>query len=580
MGNGADADIRESLLKMFAKDYENVRELFNTMNDGLLITDHQLEIIAVNPSFEKITGYKFAEVYKQTPKLLQSGKTKREVFQEMWSCIKEKGTWTGELINRRKNGEEFYSYITITHIKKDPIEASYYIGIMRDITERKRTLETISYLAYHDQLTHLPNRTSFTRQMAEYIERLNGNKAKLAVFFLDLDRFKNVNDTLGHQAGDELLLKVANRLKLVIGDRGIVSRFGGDEFCIFLHTVSSEKDIYQMAEAIIESFTNPFECAEQKLYITCSMEISLFPEHGTDAQSLIKLADTAMYRSKDESRNNYQFYHYTMDEGAAERLQLENELYEAIKENQFEVYYQIQVDTDTKRPYGAEALIRWNHPEKGMLSPALFLKVAEETGLIRKLDEWVLKTACKQAKEWHDKGFSDLIISVNISQHLFERNHFVPLVKEILAETKLDPTKLCIEITENTAILDVLRAIDKFKELRKLGIKISLDDFGTGYSSLSQIKNFPLDMIKIDQSFVKALNEQRESEAIVRLIIEMAKNLKFSVICEGVETVAQKRFIRKEGCKHMQGYLFSKPVPSSQCEQIIAKMLENHKENM
>lgn len=570
----SDEYIREHLFKTFAKDIENVKQLFNTMNDGLLITNNKLEIIAINPAFQKITGYNFHEVYRKTPKMFQSGKTARSVFEEMWNSLNGKGSWTGELINKRKNGEEFYSFITITHIKKEPIDDSYYIGIMRDITERKQVEETISYLAYYDQLTHLPNRTAFSRELRDRIEKASKTGEKIAILFFDIDRFKNVNDTLGHQAGDELLVKIANRLTVFFEGKAVVSRFGGDEFCLLIHSIHSKKEVYQLTEQMIEQFSKPFEVFGKKIYVTTSIGLSFFPEHGTDAQTLIKHADIAMFRSKNESRHNYSEYDVSMNKGATERLQLENELYEAIDKNQFEIFYQLQMDTKSNRPYGVEALIRWKHPEKGTLSPAHFLGVAEETGLIPHIDEWVIRTACKKIKEWHDKGLQDLMLSVNISQQLFDRKDFVQVITNILNETRLNPTKLCIEITEHTAIIDMVRAIDQLRELRQLGVKISLDDFGTGYSSLSQLRSFPLDVIKIDQSFVRGLKHEQESEAIIKLIIAMAKNLNFSVICEGVETKPQQQFIQEVGCNYMQGYLFSKPVPDQECEKIMFNLVK------
>lgn len=566
-------DVRDVFFKAFSKDYNNIKQLFNTMNDGVLITNHHQEIIAVNAAFQKITGYSLSEIYKKTPRILQSGKTKRAVFEEMWKSLIEKGTWTGELINKRKNGEEFYSYITITHVKKDEPEQSYFIGIMRDITETKQVMQTISYLAYHDQLTHLPNRTYFIRQVNEQIEQAMRSGKKLAILFIDLDRFNNVNDTLGHTAGDELLTKVANRLSVFFEDRAVISRYGGDEFCLLVPNVETKKEVYQLTEELIESFAKPFEVCGKKLYMTTSIGISFYPDHGADAHTLIKNANIAMYRSKHEFRNNYQEYHVSMDEGATERLQLENELYEALAKEQFEIFYQLQVDTENNKPYGVEALVRWNHPEKGLLSPAMFLGVAEETGLIRYIDEWVLRSAAKRAKQWHDLGLTELVISVNISQQLFERKEFVNIVKDVLNETKLDPTKLCIEITESAAVIDVISAIEKLKQLKKMGIKISLDDFGTGYSSLSQLKSFPLDVIKIDQSFVRGLLKEQESEAIIRLIVAMARDLNYSVICEGVETDSQKEFIQKVGCHYMQGNLFSKPVRDIECEKIMFDMM-------
>ncbi|OLO42325.1 hypothetical protein BTR23_03630 [Alkalihalophilus pseudofirmus] len=562
----------KSIVEKFANDPDNVWHLFNHMNDGLMITDYKQNIIAVNPSFEKITGYIFGEVVNKNPKFLQSGQTARSVFNEMWEKIRTEGTWTGELINQRKNGEQFWSYITITHIKKQRVEDSFYIGIMRDITERIKAEKRVSYLAYHDDLTQLPNRALFKKHMKETLLHAKHNNEKFALLFLDLDHFKKVNDSLGHHVGDLLLQHIATRLKEVVGEHGMVSRFGGDEFTILLHPLPNKWSAYEMVKRIIQSFQKPVDCAGEKIYSNTSMGISFYPDHGLDFHTLLKNADSAMYQAKQEGRSQFQEYNYTMNEGSRERLQLERELRTAIQEQQFQVYYQLQVDVDKGLPYGIEALIRWNHPKKGILSPAAFLSAAEETGLIVKIDDWVLRTACMETKKWHDQGFEDLVISVNISQKQFDRFDFVERVKHILNETKLNPVRLCLEITENMAITHINQAVDKLNKLKKIGVKFSLDDFGTGYSSLSQLKHFPINTLKIDKSFVQQSSEEQENHAIVKLIIAMAKSLNFSVICEGVETEDQLRLIKKEGCNHAQGYLFSKPLSFEKCGSVMKSM--------
>ena len=434
---------------------------------------------------------------------------------------------------------------------------------MRDITDKRRAVEKISHLAFHDTLTGLPNRFQFTKSLRRQLKQAKEENEIFAILFLDLDRFKIVNDSLGHHVGDQLLVQVSKRLTKLMGDDGIVSRFGGDEFVFLLNSIQTKQGAEQFVQKVIQSFQTPFECGGETLYITCSMGMCLFPDHGFDVHTLLKNADRAMYQSKDESRNSYQLYHPAMNEGSVDRLKIESELHQAFSKNEFEVYYQMQVDTKTGEPYGVESLVRWNHPEKGLLAPGLFLPIAEETGLIMQIDEWVLRTACKQTKTWHEQGLGDLIISVNISQQQFERYNFIDIVKYALEESGLPANKLCIEITENTAIVNTDRAIATLKKLRKMGVQVSLDDFGTGYSSLSQLQKFPIDCLKIDQSFVRNTEGQEESYAIVKLIINMAKNLKFSVTCEGVETEAQLTFIRNEGCELAQGYLFSKPVDSN-----------------
>ncbi|MFV8826366.1 EAL domain-containing protein [Alkalihalobacterium sp. APHAB7] len=568
----------EPILQKFCKDHENVWHLLNHMNDGLMITDHNQSIVAVNPSFEKITGYTFEEVAHKNPRFLQSGQTSRVVFKEMWEKIKTDGTWTGELINKRKNGEKFWSFITITHIKKEREEDSFFIGMMRDITERKQVEKQITHLAYHDALTQLPNRTLFKKQLKEALLHAKYNCEKFAVLFLDLDHFKKVNDSLGHHIGDQLLQHISTRLQQVVGNDGMVSRFGGDEFTILLHPLKDKLDAYRKVKRIVQSFQTPVECSGERIYTNTSIGLSFYPEHGLDFHALLKNADSAMYRAKEEGRGQFREYTNAMDEETRGRLQLERELRTAIHEQQFEVYYQLQVNVENNKPYGIEALVRWNHPKKGILSPFAFLPAAEETGLIVNIDNWVLRTACLQTKKWHDEGFKDLVISVNISKKQFDRADFVERVKHIIEETGINPHLLCLEITENMAITQIKEAVEKLIQLKKIGVQLSLDDFGTGYSSLSQLKNIPIDTLKIDKSFIQDSNSQnQENLALVKLIIAMAKSLNFSVICEGVETEDQLRLIQTEGCHHAQGYLFSKPLNYEKCSSIMKRMNETVK---
>ncbi|WP_209121775.1 bifunctional diguanylate cyclase/phosphodiesterase [Alkalihalobacillus sp. BA299] len=565
----------KTILEKFSSDYENVWQLFKHMNDGIMIADNQQNIIAVNPSFEKMTGYTFDEIAHKNLRFLQSEKTSRIVFHDMWEKINLAGSWSGELMNERKNGELFWSYVSIAHIKKDREENNYFIGMIRDITDRKKVEERITYLSYHDTLTQLPNRTLFKKQIKEAIRHAKHHDEKFAMLFLDLDHFKKVNDSLGHHIGDQLLQHIAKRLQKIIGTTGTVSRFGGDEFTILLHPLHNKAEAYAMVKQIIQSFQTPVDCAGEKIYSNTSIGISFYPDHGLDFHTLLKNADSAMYQAKQAGRSQCQEYNYSMNQGSRDRLQLERELRNAVQEKQFQVYYQLQVDVEKGKPYGIEALIRWAHPKKGILPPAAFLPAAEETGLIVKIDDWVLRTACQQTKKWHDEGFKDLVISVNISQKQFDRYDFVDRVKQILHETQLDPGLLCLEITENMAITQIEQAVEKLNELKKIGVQLSLDDFGTGYSSLSQLKYFPINTLKIDKSFLQQSSEDQENHAIVKLIISMAKSLNFSVICEGVETKEQLLLIRNEGCNHAQGYLFSKPLDFQNCESVMRTMKEN-----
>lgn len=557
----------------FAKNHRNVEMLFNYMNDGLMLTNHRHEIIAVNSAFQRITGYTFKDVEGKNPSVLKSGKTPKHVYHEMWDSISCRGTWTGELLNERKDGTLFWSFITMTKVEQPHPEDSYCIGIMRDISERKSQEEQMKYNASHDTLTKLPNRALFKDKLEDALRTAGENGEKVAVLFLDLDRFKKINDSYGHQAGDKLLVKMSRRIQAVIGEKGIVSRFGGDEFTIFLPAIN-EAATEDVISALFAAFEKPIIVNEKELYMSMSIGACFFPEHGEDVETLLKNADSAMYRTKEEGRNHYQRYEQEMNETFADELSLETELLKAIRRQELEVYYQLQVDIDKRIPFGIEALIRWNHPLKNVLSPAIFLPLAEEMGVMAEIDEWVLNEACQQTRRWHREGFGELIVSVNVSKEFFKRPDFVSRVEQALARAELDPSYLCLEITEKTAILQDEDIRAKLNRLKQRGVGVSLDDFGTGYSSLSQLRMFPIDTLKIDQSFVRG-QVSPENQAIVKLIIAMANSLNVSVICEGIETEEQLSLIRNEGCYKAQGYLFSRPIPADECKDVMERLIQS-----
>ncbi|WP_100405692.1 sensor domain-containing protein [Bacillus solitudinis] len=555
----------------FAKSKENVLKLLNYMNDGLMITNQAKEIIAVNPSFTKMTGYSFAEVEGKNPKFLQSGQTSRTTFEEMWMSIRESGTWTGEIINRRKDNSKFYCYITVTEIRQKEPEERYYIAIMRDITERKLNEEKMHQFAYYDTLTGLPNRNYFFQELKLEIAKAKEKEEILALLFFDLDRFKKVNDSYGHQAGDGLLSDMAERISEVIDGIGFVSRFGGDEFTVCLPNIKEKSMVKGIVEQIFKIFQAPFMIKGNSIFMTMSIGVSFFPDHGTDADTLLKNADSAMYRTKDEGRNHFRIYEMHMNDQTAEQLTLEGDYLLALQTGQFEVYYQIQIDVDGRTPFGMEALVRWNHPDKGILSPSIFIPIAEDTGTMAELDEWVLKRACHQTRRWQEEGLANLVISVNVSKSFFKQPDFIVRVETALTLSGLAPESLCLEVTENTAILQFEDVRNKLWKLKEKGMRISLDDFGTGYSSLSQLRYFPIDTLKIDQTFVRG-SKVKENEAIVKLIIAMAESLNMNVICEGVETEEQLNLVKKEGCRQVQGFLFSLPLPTDKCGELLKKL--------
>lgn len=455
-------------------------------------------------------------------------------------------------------------------MKTIPITYNHQPAVLfhgKDITEAKKAQETIRHMAYHDALTGLPNRRLFIEHLSEAINQAKEKDSHLAVLFIDLDRFKWINDTLGHGIGDQLLKDVAERLKSTLDEQDVVSRQGGDEFTVLLRD-SDEEQTARKAQKIIDTLSKPFFLEEDEVFLTVSIGISLYPENGEDIESLIKHADAAMYRAK-EHGNVFKFYAADVDQAINRNMLLERELHKALDQGEFSVYYQPQWDIASGQMIGAEALIRWNHPELGSISPAEFIPLAEETGLIVPIGEWVLYTACKQMKEWQDRGFPPINVSVNLSPRQFQQHNLIDRIAEILEETGLNPEFLELEITEGIAMHHEDFAIEKLKQLQELGIKIAIDDFGTGYSSLSYLKKFPIHKLKIDQSFVRDIVVDQEDETITRSIIAMAKNLKLRVIAEGVENEEQFSFLRDQFCDEVQGFLFSPPKPASAMEELL-----------
>lgn len=455
------------------------------------------------------------------------------------------------------------------------------IGTVQDITERKKAEEQIRTLAYYDTLTELPNRVMFKEHLGKALARARRRNNLVAVLLLDLDRFKRINDTLGHSVGDQLLREVAGRLLQSVRREDMVARhsfddtatsvarLGGDEFAIMLTDLESVQAAAKVARRTLDTLSAPISLDAQEVFATASIGITVFPFDGEDVDTLLKNADTAMYHAKSEGRNNYQYYTKSMNASAFENLALENSLRRALERGEFELYYQPQVDLDSGEIVGVEALIRWQHPELGMVSPVQFIPLALETGLIVPMDEWGLRTACQQAKAWQDAGLRPMRVSVNLSSYQFRQKKLVELVARILSETRLDPQYLDVELTESTIMQNAEETVKTLHELNEMGIKLSVDDFGTGYSSLSYLKRFPLDTLKIDRSFIKDITTDPDDEALTRAILAMSNSLKLRVIAEGVETEEQLEFLRVNGCDEFQGYLFSRPVRATE----IAEML-------
>ncbi|GAB4256393.1 EAL domain-containing protein [Thermincola ferriacetica] len=482
------------------------------------------------------------------------------------------GTANQYFFEKELNSKTAKSYFEIKLMRMFDIgdKSRYTIVFFYDITERKMAEEAIKHQAYHDPLTGLPNRILFKDRLTQTLAQAKRSKQMLALMFLDLDRFKNINDTLGHATGDQFLQGISKRLTGCIRSGDTVARLGGDEFTLLLPQINHVEDAIKVAQKIIDTFKKPWILGGHEFYITTSIGIALYPNDGEDAETLMKHADTAMYRAK-ERGNNYQLYSPSMNEKAINRLEMEGALRKALEREEFTVYYQPQINTDTGEIIGMEALVRWRHPERGIIPPADFIALAEETGLILPLGEWVLRTACRQNKKWQMAGYPPLRVTVNLSASQFQQQDLADRVSRILKETGLDPQWLELEITESIAMKDVAFTIKTLRQLRDMGIKIAIDDFGTGYSSLSYLKQIPSHTLKIDKSFVRDIAKNTEDGSIASAIIAMAQNLKLKVIAEGVETEEQLAFLKKQKCDEIQGFLFGKPVPPQEFEKLLKK---------
>ncbi len=542
-------------------------KIFESTIEGIAVTDPEGNIITVNPAFTQITGYEKKEVMGKNPRLLKSDRHDPEFYKEMWDSLNEKGSWEGEIWNRRKNRDTYPEWLAINVIKDSDGNIKNYISVFKDISERKLSEETIKYKSYHDPLTGLPNRELFLDRLEQAISRSNREKTRSAVIFVDLDRFKIINDSLGHFVGDLLLKESARRLTACIRDGDTASRINGDEFALVLFNFTDINDVVKICTRITESFSIPFEIEENELYITPSMGISIYPEDGDEASVLFRNSDIAMNHSKTAGGNTYRFFSEDMNMNIDIKMKLELSLRRAFEFNQFELYFQPIIQS--KKINGMEALIRWNHPDLGIIPPSTFIPVAEETGLIVQINEWVMKEACSKLHELEKIGCSDLYISINVTSHQFVQKRVVEPLCSYIKLYNVNPERLIIELTENSLMENIEYSISTMKELRAKGIRFSIDDFGTGYSSLSYLKKFPLDNLKIDRSFIVDIPGDGDSNSIARTIMALAKGLNFKVIAEGVETEEQFLFFDDEENCMIQGFYYSRPLPFNELLKYI-----------
>jgi len=546
------------------------RTLFERNLAGVFRSNLDGRILDCNESFARIFGYSSPEeVLDQRAQRLYIRPEDRNVF---LSRLGERNSLSNyESCVRKRDGTPIWVLENATLVEGPDGDRSVIEGTIIDITERKRAEEQVKHLAFHDALTGLPNRLLFNDRLAIALAQARRSGEKLVTLFLDIDRFKVINDSLGHAAGDELLRRVAERLQASVRAGDTVARLGGDEFIILLTRISSEENAAKVAAKFLQSVRNPFSVQERNVFITTSVGVSMYPNDGLDPETLIQNADVALYRAKEEGRDNYQLYAPAMNDRALQRLSLENRLREALPNEELILHYQPIVDVRSGRVCGAEALLRWRHPELGLLSPSEFITLAEISGLIVPIGHWVLKTACAQVREWQAMGYPHLRVSVNLSPRQFQQAKLVSQVTGSLAASGIDAGSLDLEITESSAMQNAELTINTLLELKRLGVAISLDDFGTGYSSLNYLKRFPIDRVKLDQSFVRDMTRNPEDAAIVRAVISMAHTLKLVVVAEGVETEEQLAFLRHHRCDEIQGFLFSPPVEAVEFQRLLLR---------
>lgn len=546
--------------------------VFESIREGVVITDLEPRIVAVNQAYTEITGYSTAQVLGKNPKIIRSGRHDKAFYQEMWSSLKEKGYWSGEVWNRRKNGEIYPQWLAISAVcinqancnKEGPCN---YVGVFTDISQLKQSEAKLAHLAHYDPLTGLPNRLLVQTRLQHAIERAQRHGLLVSVLYIDLDRFKNINDSLGHPAGDELLIKLTERLKNRLREEDTLAHLGGDEFLLVLEDIKEPGEAAVVAQILINLLATPFMLSSShEIFISASIGISLFPGDAHSVTELIQHADMAMYQAKKEGRNTYHYHTEALSVAANERLIMENRLRYALAAGEFILHYQPLIDARTGNTVGVEALVRWQPPGKALVPPGKFIPIAEDTGLIVPLGEWVLRTACMQGRAWIDAGLPPITMAVNLSVRQFQAENLIEQVWKILKETGLPAACLELELTESMFMEHAEHSIEILNQLKALGVRLAIDDFGTGYSSLIYLKRFPINKLKIDQSFVRDLAHDPNDREIAATIIAMARGLKLGVLAEGIESEQQLDFLRQHDCDYYQGYLFHRPVPAAELE--------------
>lgn len=548
-------------------------EVFRHSLEGITITDHNNTIIDINEAFSTITGYSKEEAIGQNPNILKSDRHNDAFYRGMWKALLKNGVWKGEIWNRRKNGEVYPEWLSISKVTSEKGDVTNYVAVFHDISEFKATQSELSHQAYHDALTGLPNRTLLLDRLRKAVNAAKRDDGSLALLFVDLDNFKHVNDSLGHVVGDKVLQDAALRIARLVRQSDTVSRFGGDEFVILVTEVKEKHDTVLLAKRIMDSLADPFKVNSRSFMITPSIGIAFFPEDGITSESLIKHADLAMSEAKKMGRNTYHLFTPRLSEAVHRRIQMENDLRRAVMNREFTVFYQPKVRLSDGKITGMEALVRWQKPDGSLVPPIDFIPLSEKTGLIIPIGEQVLEIACMETVELNQQFGINLKLAVNLSLRQFKSEKLIRTLDGIMSMAQFPSEDLELEITESTVMSDVEFTTNVMNEMCKRGITFSIDDFGTGYSSLTHIKHLPLHTLKIDKSFVDGLPNNETDWKITQVIISLAKSFGLATVAEGVETVDQYVFLKNLGCDTIQGYLYSPPVPKEEFAKLLAKSI-------
>lgn len=568
---GFVTDINER--KEAEKEMELLMAAVENSSDWIIITDIKGTIRYANKAAERLSGYAKEELIGNTPRIFKSGKHDRQYYKEMWDTILAGNTFQGILSNRRKDGKLFEIYHTITPVRTDTGQLSFFVVTSKDLTEQRVLEKRINHLAYYDPLSGLPNRRLFLEQLSQYMAVVEKDKGLVAIMILDLDRFELINDTLGPSGGDAVLREIAGRINSASDEKSTAARIGSDEFGIILSEISQTEEILRYLRKYLKAVSQPMLIEDNELLVTASIGVSVYPNDSERAEELMQYANLAMSEARTHGANNYQFYAKGMNTRVSEFIHMEKKLYDALSNDEFFLVYQPYVNTQSQQISGMEALIRWQSPENGEILPGKFIPVLEESRLLAEVGEWILRTVCRQIAHWQEKDLNVVPVAVNFSSVQFKQQGFSAHLSDIIQKSGIDPRLLTCEITETTFMEDVANTRDTLEAIQDLGVAVSIDDFGTGYSSLSYLKRLPVNNLKIDISFIRQIAEDTDDATIVSTIISMAHHLGLKTIAEGVETEKQLKILRRLGCDMIQGFYFSKPVPPTVIEERLSTLI-------